>query len=190
MSDPKETWYFFDHRKYEHDIDWYASRFFEQCGEQRVIGDATPGYMAHPESPRRIAESLRDRNLQFLFLLRDPIERAFSHYHYDIQRGARDPSRPFSEVIRDPHEQSADPAQNHVGLLEMGRYLRHLKRYEQCFGRDQLHPILFTDYVNRREKTLSRVFETLGLSSIPIEEFEQRNSTRYPVNTSLFAFLK
>ena len=131
MSEPKETWYFFDHRKYERGLDWYASQFFEQCEGHRAVGEATPGYMAHPESPRRIAESL-EVEPQFLFLLRDPVERAFSHYHFDLQRGARDPSRSFSEVIRDPDEQSADSSQNHVGLVELGCYLQHLVAFQAC----------------------------------------------------------
>jgi len=189
MSEPKETWYFFGHRKYERGLDWYASQFFEQCEEHTAIGEATPGYMAHPQSPRRIAESLTAEP-NFLFLLRDPVERAFSHYHYDLQRGARDPSCSFSEVIRDPDEQSADPSQNHVGLLELGCYLRHLKRYEQYFGRDRLHPILFADYVDRREETLHHIYKVLGLSPTPIPDSEQQNPTKYPVNVSLLAALK
>jgi hypothetical protein len=189
MSEPKETWYFFDHRKYERGLDWYTTQFFGQCGEHRAIGEATPGYMAHPESPRRIAESL-EVEPQFLFLLRDPVERAFSHYHFDLQRGARDPSRSFSEVIRDPDEQSADPSQNHVGLVELGCYLQHLKRYEQYFGRDRLHPILFADYVNRREETLNHIYKVLGLSPAPIPDSENQNPTKYPINRSLFSGLK
>jgi hypothetical protein len=93
-------------------------------------------------------------------------------------------------VIRDPDEQSADPSQNYVGLLELGCYLRHLKRYEQYFGRDRLHPILFADYVDRREQTLHHIYKVLGLSPTPVPDSEQQNPTKYPVNVSLFAALK
>ena len=190
MSYPKETWYFFDHRKYERSIDWYESEFFGQCVERGGgVGEATPGYMAHPESPFRIAESL-GTDLQFLFLLRDPVERAFSHYHYDIQRGARNPLRSFSEVIRDSYEQKADSSQNHVGLLEAGRYVGHLKRYEQYFGREALTPVLFSEYINSRTETLGRIFEALGLSPTPIPESERQNATQYPLSSSLFSVLK
>jgi hypothetical protein len=189
MSEPKETWYFFDHRKYEQGLDWYESEFFGQCAERKIIGEATPGYMAHPESPFRIADSL-GAELQFLFLLRDPVERAFSHYHYDIQRGVRSPSRTFSEVIRDPYEQTADPAQNHVGLVEAGRYICHLKRYEQCFGREPLTPVLFSEYTNKRTETLGRIFEALSLAPTPIPESGLQNATQYPLSSSLFSVLK
>lgn len=190
MSDPKETWYFFDYRKYnERDLDWYESKFFRQCDEQSLVGEATPGYMSHPDSPFRIAERL-EAHPQFLFLLRDPVERAFSSYHYDIQRGARDPARSFSEVIRDPYEQKADPSQNHVGLLEAGRYICHLKRYEQCFGCEQLHTVLFSEFINSRRETLRRIFQGLGLSPFPIPDSERKNATQYPLSTSLFTALK
>jgi hypothetical protein len=149
--------------------------------------------MAHPESPFRIAESL-GTDLQFLFLLRDPVERAFSHYHYDIQRGARNPSRSFSEVIRDSYEQKADSSQNHVGLLEAGRYVGHLKRYEQYFGpvfrARSVDPYPLFEYINSPTETLGRIFESLGLSPTPIPESERQNATQYPVSSSLFSVLK
>jgi hypothetical protein len=189
MSEPKETWFFFDYRKYNKGLDWYTSQFFQSCNNQQVIGEATPGYMAHPESPRRISESLGE-NRDFLFLLRDPIDRAFSQFHYEIQRGVRDASRSFSDVIRDPVAQSVDPSQNHVGLLEMGRYSAHLKRYERYFDRERLHPILFRDYFDNREDTLKRICGILGLSPYSIPESDPRNPTEYPVNASLFAFLQ
>jgi len=195
MSDPKETWYFYDYRKYEKSLGWYTSRYFGHCDEKDIVGEATPGYMAHPDSPRRIAECLGKKDLQFFFLLRDPIERVLSHYYYDVQRGVRNPSRSFSETIRDPEEQSVDPSRNHVGLLEMGRYVRHLKRYEKYFGQNQIHPIFFRDYINDRTKTLGRIFDILGLTfDAEIQKLIQKgahqNSTRYPVNPTLFAIMK
>jgi hypothetical protein len=154
-----------------------------------MVGEATPGYMAHPKTPSRIVESgVGD---QFIFLLRDPVERAFSQYHYDIQRGVRDPIRSFSEVIRDPNEKIAEPAQNHVGLLEMGKYVDHLKRYEKYFGREQLLPILFGDYVQHRDSTLRWICHFLKVEPLsPTPTEEEKNSTAYPRNLFLFSALK
>ena len=189
MSEPKETWFFFDYRKYEEGSDWYTSKFFSHCDGQQIIGEATPGYMAHPDSAQRIVESL-GTNCQFLFLLRNPIDRAFSQFHYDVQRGVREASQSFSDVIRDPVEQSSDPSRNHVGLLENGRYIVHLKRYERYFSRKQLHPILFGDYTKKREDTLRKIFDILGLSPVPIRKQKLHNRTQYPVSPSLFTFLQ
>jgi len=193
MSEPKETWYFFDHRKYKNPINWYANHFFGHCSDQELAGEATPLYMAHPESPRRIFERLGAEDLQFFFLLRDPVERAVSHYHFEIQRGVRDPSRSFSEVIRDPVERKANPAENHVGLLEIGCYIQHLKRYEKYFNPDQIHPILFNDYIKNRDEVLENIFRALELGRVSFDEIERsgkQNPTKYPVNFALFKFLK
>ncbi|WP_251965670.1 sulfotransferase domain-containing protein [Salinibacter ruber] len=188
MSDPKETWYFFDHRKYQRDLEWYASTFFDECREEQRVGEATPGYMAHPEAASRIDES--GISAQFIFLLRDPAERAYSQFYFDIQRGVRDPSRSFSEVIRDPEEKTAHPDQNYVGLLEVGKYIDHLKRYERHFGRAQLLPLLFCDYVDKQAYVLQQIFDFLSIKQMSVTPSGRRNSTEYPVNPTLFSGLK
>ncbi|KCV71289.1 hypothetical protein H696_02235 [Fonticula alba] len=45
-----------------------------------VTGEATPGYMYRPEVPARIRAVLPD--VKLIALVRDPAERAYSHYHH------------------------------------------------------------------------------------------------------------
>ena len=96
----KET-HFFD-EKYSKGLDWYRSFFPLDATRQRrrkrghdlLAGEATPYYMFHPAVPARAAATLPD--VRLIALLRDPVERAYSHYQMmsrtgreklDFQRG-------------------------------------------------------------------------------------------------------
>ena len=64
-------------------IDERYRPFFEHCPDARVRGEATPIYLYFPEIARELARYHPE--LKLIVLLRDPVERAFSHY-YDGER--------------------------------------------------------------------------------------------------------
>lgn len=51
-----------------------------------IYGDATPIYLFHPRLVQRIARY--NPALRWIILLRDPVDRALSHYHMERARGA------------------------------------------------------------------------------------------------------
>lgn len=62
----------------------YAS-LFEAGNGDALLGDATPFYLVHPRVVARIARYNPD--MRWIVLLRDPVERALSHFHMERQRG-------------------------------------------------------------------------------------------------------
>lgn len=62
----------------------YASVFGTDT-EDALLGDATPFYLVHPRVVARIARYNPD--MRWIVLLRDPVERALSHFHMERQRG-------------------------------------------------------------------------------------------------------
>ena len=53
-------------------------QLFAGATSERVVGEASPTYLADPEAPRLIRDVAPD--CRVLISLRDPVERAFSHY--------------------------------------------------------------------------------------------------------------
>jgi hypothetical protein len=101
-SCPKEVHYFSIH--YHKGVNWYRSHFplvmqksYVERGHDRrfVAGEATPYYIAHPHAPQRIAETVPEAKL--IVLLRNPVDRAYSHYHYEVKNGLETLS--FAEAI-------------------------------------------------------------------------------------------
>jgi hypothetical protein len=67
------------------DIDrLYASLLPADAGDH-LCGDATPIYVSHPLLVARIARY--NPAMRWIVLLRDPVERALSHYHMERERG-------------------------------------------------------------------------------------------------------
>ncbi|CAN5873477.1 hypothetical protein BH20GEM1_BH20GEM1_07120 [soil metagenome] len=81
----KEVHYF--DRNIERGLGWYRAffplRLLMPTGT--ITGEATPYYLFHPRCPQRVADSLKE--LRLIALLRDPVERAFSHHQWAIGRG-------------------------------------------------------------------------------------------------------
>jgi hypothetical protein len=137
MAEEKEV-HFFD--RDEHfvavpDYDRYH-RAFEVRPGQRLLGEATPFYMYCHEAPRRIWEY--NPAMKIIMLLRNPIERAFSHWNMERDRGA-DPL-PFGEAIRTEADRCREalPGQHRVfSYVDRGFYSEQIRRLWRFFPREQ-----------------------------------------------------
>ncbi len=89
----KEVHYF--DRFYANGERWYRSHFPLQ-GRARLTLEATPYLLFHPVAPARVAADLPP-STRFVVLLRDPVQRAVSHYWHSRRIGAED--RPLAEAL-------------------------------------------------------------------------------------------
>ena len=81
----KEIHYFDLH--YDQGVRFYRGRFpySHRLRNGAITLDATPYYLVHPLAPERAAGLLPD--IKLIALLRNPIERAFSHYQHEVRGG-------------------------------------------------------------------------------------------------------
>ena len=150
---PRKEIHFFD-RKWDRGLSWYLTRFEGHAG-QTAVGEATPSYLAEPEALDRMASTIPDARL--LAVLRDPVDRAYSHYWMEHAR-ARDP-RTFEEAIADElAERPGAP-----DYLARGRYVRQLEDVGARFPRAQLQVVLFDDLRDRPQETYADVCRFLGI---------------------------
>jgi hypothetical protein len=178
MSEPKETWFF--HNSDRGALEEYSDRYFGGYDGEHAVGEGTTSYMGHPEVPARIARDIPDARL--IFLLRDPVERAYSQYWFRLQRGKYRPNTSFSEVIRDDDENTLG-----VGIIDLGMYYEHLVRYEKHFDRSEMLVLLFERLVSDDDHFLQDLYSFIGVdeSFVP-GEMEQHNSTSYPKSMSAY----
>jgi hypothetical protein len=82
VSRPKEVHYF--DVNFSEGEDWYRPHFPDS--ESAVaVGEATPDYLYDVEAAGRIAAALPE--VKILLLLRDPVDRAHSHYWHNVSVG-------------------------------------------------------------------------------------------------------
>lgn len=157
MSSAKETTFFDDH--YHHGLDWYQ-KFFRNCqhaspATQHAVGEISNTYIFCAEAAERIA--LHFPEMKILSTLRNPIDRAFSHYLFECRNGSL--TCDFEQAI-----------QQRPDFLERGLYFKHLTPYLDQFPASQMHVRLFDDFT---QDTIGFAQELFAFMGIAMPEDEQ-----------------
>ena len=191
MSSRKEV-HLFDAPEYSRtwtpeQIDLRYRPFFEPLdGDERVRGEGTPIYLYFPE----IAGELARYNpaLKLIVLLRDPVERAISHYYMEKSRDAeRLPlwlallCEPFRlRRCRDPRARGS--AMRVASYRSRGLYSRQLRNLYRHFDPDRVLVLRTSELQERHDAVLRRVFRFLcvddGVRIAPRDFSKQRRGGR------------
>ena len=188
--------HFFD-TNYGRGIDWYASRFPTRLygwyvrrrhGAELRTGEASPYYVFHPQVPYRVARHLPDAKL--ILLLRDPVQRAYSHYQHEVARGFETLS--FEQAIEAEPERLAgererllaEPfynsfAHQHHSYLARGHYDDQLATWRSLFPDRQLLVLTSERFFGDPDRTFRRVLEFLGLPDFRPAAYERHNAHDY-----------
>jgi hypothetical protein len=175
---------------------WYRSHFptvrRRQAMERRhgappKAGEAAPLYMFHPLAPARVRSLMPE--VKLIVLLRDPVERAYSHWKERRTEGkeplgfaealAAEPARTQGErerLIADPALFSE--AYDWHTYRARGRYLEHLEPWLQRFPREQLLVVPSETLYREPAATYADVLRFVGLPAYQIGRFEVFNDRR------------
>ena len=168
---------FFD-RHYAKGERWYRAHM--PVRRRSLVGEASPSYLFHPLAPERVAGMLPGARL--IALLRNPVDRAFSHYQHEVALGReplsfedavdREDERMQGELermLRDPSYFSL--AWWNYTYVARGRYAEQLERWFAAFPREQLL-VLFTEELSAdTAATYRRVLDFLGVTARDLESY-------------------
>lgn len=166
----KEAHFFDD----EEQVDWGApdyARYHDLFTDPgRLWGEATPIYLYWPNALERIRAY--NPAMRLIFLFRDPVERAWSHWKMEYARGKE--SEPFGWCIRDGRARMATgtpyPGFHRVySYVERGFYGRQLARAFRLFPRDQVLILSSEELKRDPGATLEAICRFLGIPSQPIQ---------------------
>lgn len=139
---------YFSHQ-YAQGEQWYLS-FFKDVREQKAVGELSPSYFIDDECPSRIYAFNPDMKL--LFMLRNPIERAYSQYCMELR---------YNTVSEDI-ERELDLESI---IVRESLYHRHISKFVGLFPPNNLKFIIYDDIKANPEKVLTDVFDFLGVNS-------------------------
>jgi Sulfotransferase domain len=125
---------------------------FRGAGPEKLLGEASTSYLWFPTA----AEAIHARVplAKILIVLREPIERAYSHYLMDVSDGVED--RGFYEVIRDSARDGVP------SYADFGLYCEQVKRYLDLFA-GQVLVVFFDQLFADVRPWLRRMFEFLAV---------------------------
>jgi len=190
---PVKEVHYFDNR-YQEGLAWYRS-FFPTRAHLRLVerlrggrcltGEATPYYLFHPHAPRRAFESLSSTKL--IVLLRNPVDRAYSHYHHSIRMGLDDAAtfedalaREGERLAGESEKMLADEtyfsfAHQHHSYLARGIYVDQLLAWRQYFPAERLLVLKSENLYEDPTRTFTRVLSFLELSAWRPSRFPSYN---------------
>lgn len=151
MPDEKEVNFFTFN--WDKGLSWYESHFPPSRSPNVKVGEASPLYMWYPEVPARIASVLPEAKL--VFLLRNPVDRAYSNYWYNIGRAAQDPGQSFGEAVRTDDGRSR--------YITKGFYFEQLSRFARHFPRDRICVVLSEELFADPAGELRSLFDFIGV---------------------------
>jgi Sulfotransferase domain len=169
---------FFD-RHYARGERWYRAHM--PVRHSGIVGEASPSYLFHPLAPERVARILP--NARLIALLRNPVDRAFSHYQHEVALGREQLS--FEEALAAEGERMRGEVERmledpryfshawwNYTYAARGRYAEQLERWFAVFPREQLLVLLTDELASDTAGTYSRTLDFL--------EVDQRGLESYP----------
>jgi hypothetical protein len=149
-----------DEERFSTGLDQYL-RYFSDAGD-RLAGDATPSYFRNVEV---VADRMRhlygDAPPQFLLLLRDPVERAYSHYLHNVSEG-REPLS-FEEALEADQADPLSKREEWKAYFTDGVYVDILEQWFAHFSRDRFLILRSATLAQTSEGTLGEIFRFLGV---------------------------
>jgi len=132
-------------------------KLFQEVKDEKAVGEASPVYIAVPETPHRIKHHIPEAKL--IALLRNPVDRARSAHSWNIQLGI-EPLYEFEQAAKEELKPG-----NWRNYLELGLYNNQLQHYFNTFDKEQLRVYLYEDLRNNPTDMLQDIFEFLGVDS-------------------------
>jgi hypothetical protein len=175
---------------YQRGLAWYRSHFPKKSkmGPGMVTGEASPYYIFFPLSPQRVHQQLP--GVKIIIILRNPIDRAYSHYHHSCRQGRE--TRSFEDAFHGEQEMIsneeekilADPNtplynHRHFSYFSRGLYFRQLERWLALFDRDQFLILNSDQLFNNSEETYHQVTRFLNISDWTPVNFGKKNPGSY-----------
>jgi Sulfotransferase domain len=179
MAFKKEV-HFFDFF-YDKGTDWYLAHF-PLRSEAVQTGEASPTYLFHPAAPKRIHAAFPE--VKFIALLRNPVDRAYSHHQMEYFRG-KDPLS-FEEAIAQEPERIRDSNPDIAGgnwrrysYVSRGIYVEQLAQWLVFFPQEQFLFLKSEEFFREPGRLFEQVLRFLELPSCPLPRYRPHNSRGY-----------
>lgn len=178
LPETKEAHFFDDVNKYKLGLEWYLNTFFEDYNNEKICGSCNPEYMYFEEVPKRIFESI-GKNVKFIFIFRNPADRAYSHYLMSKRRCIEDFSFEDALKLESDRIQKDYFNKTHFSYASRGYYANQVNRYLKYFSKDNMLFIRFEDdFIKNKKETINRIIEFLELDSIELDVNLKSNVAR------------
>lgn len=147
---------------------------------QQVIGEASTSYLYSRNAARLIARYNPDAKI--IIMLRNPVEMLYSWYHHMRYSFLLEEDKPtFEEALRaesDRKKVASDTVSGYYFYRDVARYSEQIERYFVVFPKEQIHIILFEDFIHDIPNSYKEILGFLGVDQNHHPEIKNYNPHR------------
>lgn len=180
MSSVKEP-HHWTRSNFDEDKDILLSRYDTLFEDKNCIyfGESSTAYFCFPEFKERM-KPYYDKSPKFILLLRNPIDRIYSHYWWLKGMGSEDLN--FRDAVMSdfdvaPAEKNRLPEGNFKSYFQNGLYGKWLQLFIEEYGRENIHIITTESLRDLRLETLNSCFRFLKLEELSLLPETNKNKT-------------
>jgi hypothetical protein len=190
----KDT-YFFSHTCYGKktiELGNYAS-YFSGAVPGQLVGEVATSYDFFPWVPALINQYL-DPKIRLIFLVRNPVERAYAHYMLSLMRGQEFYS--FENALKKEEARIRFGGANylynlhHYSYSARGFYMKNLENYLNYFPKEQIKMIASEILYRHPEQAYQEICEFLKVDAVPVDFQRNQNKMQLPQNLTYYRVLK
>lgn len=149
----------------------------------QVLGEICPSYAVAPTAAAAIHAA--NPSASIIFMLRDPVERAWSQYIMNLREGKTMEKDFLREVEQDGAQAKQGWGINHQ-YLALGMYADQVERYRKLFPREQVHVLLHEQFKDDPSGTVRRVLAAVGADNeVQLDLSGRYNEAAVPRNAVL-----
>lgn len=161
------------HKKTVTRLDEYKA-LYSPAKTGQTSGDCSPRYLYYPNAPEAIHELIPEARI--VMILRNPIDRAYSHYLMNRQRDL-EPEDLFLQAAHLENERIEQGWGWDWHYLQVGMYGQQLQRYYKRFPAENILIILHDELVADVQGVVRKIFQFIGVD----EDFLPDTGRRYKV---------
>lgn len=159
----KEPHFFDDPEAYSRGIEWYSKSFFPEESQCCLCGDATPVLHLPKIVGPRISQTYENSAVKprFVVVLRDPVERAWSHYLHRKRNMVE--SESFEAALDLEEERLSAKPTAWVGYFRDGLYGQQMETWFELFGQEKFLVLLNEELRKDPSGTVNQILSFLGV---------------------------
>ena len=201
FPNPKEAHFFDIDERFENGIEYFFKRFYNNYDNNKKTILINPNISIELEYINRILKVFP--YVKILLILRNPLDRAFSHYKMSKFRGLENLS--FLSAIQNEGDRLSNPdfypkyktsvsghyEKNHFGYLYRGDYAKLVQYCNSNIKKENFKIIFFDEFINNMNDVVLDIYKFLNISrpsyKLNLSKSNQSTSSVIPsINSFIF----
>jgi hypothetical protein len=174
-------------------IDDYSQyiQLFRNVTNQKIIGEVSNGYLYSKLAAKEIYKF--NHQSKIIIILRNPVERCFSHWLMDYRIGLSRSNSCIDDLIFDYNLNDQSWGGISHTYIQIGLYFEQVKRYLDIFPKNNIKILLFKDLKNDPNKFKNEIFNFLNLENINFErkidkQFNEARIPKYALSSAIYNY--